>query len=69
MELTIIVKDNKSYLSNGTKLNISVTPEKIPIFVARLQKGEVTDQTVGARKEKNSCCSTQITGKETGKVI
>ena len=37
-ELTNIIKDNKSYLSDWTTLNVSVPPKQIPIHVARNEK-------------------------------
>ena len=40
-ELNIIIKDNKSYLSDWTTLNVSVPLKQIPIYVARIVKGEV----------------------------
>ena len=54
-ELTNIIKDNKSYLSDWTPLNISVPPKQIPIYVARNEK-EVTDHIIMARKRKTLCC-------------
>ena len=48
--LTNVVKDNKSYLSDRTTLNVSVPPKQITINVARNEKGEVWHQIIMARK-------------------
>ena len=40
-ELNFIIKDNKSYLSDWTTLNVSVPLKQIPIYVAPNVKGEV----------------------------
>ena len=56
-ELTNIIKDNKSYLSDWTTLNVSVPPKQIPINVARNEKREVTDHKFKARKRKTLCCT------------
>ena len=52
-----IIKRNKSYFSDWTTLNVSVPPKQIRIHLERLQKSEVTDQMVRARKRKTPCCT------------
>ena len=56
-ESTNEIKDNKSYLSDWTTLNVSLPPKQIPIYVARNEKGEVTDHLIMARKKKTPCCA------------
>ena len=56
-ELSNTVKVNKSCLSDWTKVNISVTPKQIEIFVARNEKGEVMDHILIARKKRIPWCS------------
>ena len=56
-ELTNIVKDIKSYLSDWKTMNISVLPKQIPIYVARNEKRDVTDHILMARKWKIHSCS------------
>ena len=51
-ELTNIIKDNKSYLSDWTTLNVSVPHKQIPKYVARNEVGEVTDHIIMVRKTK-----------------
>ena len=50
-EVTNIVKDKKSYLSDWTTLNVSVPPKKIPIYVGRQEKEEMTDNIVMVKKK------------------
>ena len=56
-ELTNIIKDNKSYLSDWTTLNVSVPPKQILSYVARNEKGEVMDHIIMARKRKIPFCA------------
>ena len=49
-ELTNIVKDGKTYLSNWSELRISApTGPKIPIYVGRDTEGEITNHMVMAK--------------------
>ena len=54
-KLTNIVNDNNSYLSCCTTVSISVPPKQIPFYVARNEKGKVTDYIV-MDKKKLPCC-------------
>ena len=47
-ELANIVKDNKCHQSERKTINVSVPPQHIPIYVARNERGEVTDHIVMA---------------------
>ena len=51
--------DKKSYRSDLKKLNVSVPPKQILIYVAHNEKREVTDHNVMASKRKILCCSSQ----------
>ena len=56
-ELTNIVKDEKTYLSNWSELTISAPDRpKIPIYVGRDAEGEITNHIVMAKTktEKNN---------------
>ena len=57
-EITNIFKDNKNYPSDWATLNVSVPSKQIPIYVARNEKGEVTDLILMAKKRKTPCCAT-----------
>ena len=49
-ELTNIVKDGKSYLSDWSELSVSATDKpKIPIYVGRNADGDITNHIVMAR--------------------
>ena len=48
-ELTNIVKDRKTYLSDWSEISISANKPKIPIYVGRVADGEITNHMVMAR--------------------
>ena len=50
-EVTSIDKNKKSYLSDWTTLNVSVPPKKIPIYVGRQEKEEMTDKNAMVKKK------------------
>ena len=54
-ELTELVKDNKSYLSDWTTLDVSAPPEQVPKYVARNERGESTEHIIMARITKIAC--------------
>ena len=66
-ELTNIVKDNKSCLSDWTILIVSVLPKQIPIYVGRNEKREVTHHILTAEKKVSLLHVSQFTEEETGK--
>ena len=53
-ELTNIVKDIKSHLSDWKTINVSVPPKQIPIYQTRNGKKSVTNHIVMATKKKRS---------------
>ena len=57
IELTNIIKDNKSYLSDWTTLNVSVPPKQILSYVARNENMEGMDHIIMARKRKIPFCA------------
>ena len=56
-ELTDKVKDKESDMLHWKTSNVSVQATHIPIHVGRLEKKEVIDHIVIARKRKIPCCS------------
>ena len=56
-EITKIIKDNESYLSNWTTLNVSVPLKPIPIYLTRNEIRELTDHMILARKKKTPYCA------------
>ena len=66
-ELTNIIKDNKSYLSEWTTLVFSVTPKHIPIYVARNERREVTDNVIMARNRRTPRCASHKPVKKPGR--
>ena len=65
-DLTNKVQDNKKYPSDSATLHVSLPPKQIPFYVARYEKGEVTDHIVMARKRSFSLLVSQVT-EEAGK--
>ena len=51
-QLTNIIQNNKSYLSDWMSLKVSMPPKQIPINVALNEKREVTDHIILAGKKK-----------------
>ena len=52
-ELTNLVKDGKSFLSDWTELSVSAERKpKIPIYVSRDEEGDVTNYLVMAKRQK-----------------
>ena len=51
-KLTNITRNNMSYLSDRTTLNVSVPSEPIPIYLAQNEKDEVTEHMVVAKTRK-----------------
>ena len=51
-ELTNLVRDNKSHLSNWKTMKLSVPLKQIPFYVVRNEKGEVTDHSKWLEKER-----------------
>ena len=56
-KLANIVNDKKNSLFGWTTMKVSVPPKKIPIFLARNEKGEMTDRTIMARRKIRCCTS------------
>ena len=51
-ELTNIIKDGKTFLSNWLEMNISAPSKpKIPVYVGRVADGEITNHIIMARKK------------------
>ena len=62
-ELTNMVEDNKSFLSDWTLFNISLPQKQIPVYVSRKEKAEVEDHMIMARKKKIPCCPSHLSPK------
>ena len=63
-KLTNIVKDNRSFLSDWTTLNVSEPPKPIPIYVARNEKTKVTEHITMAGKKIIPFCASQMSPKK-----
>ena len=66
-ELTKIVKDIESYLSDWKTLNFSIPPKQVAVYEAQIEKGELKDHIIMAKQRKIACCSSHKSPKELGK--